>query len=159
MRDETDSDAGPAFGTAEPGARYIDRPVAYGIAPRGGGAIATVRISRPAGPIWDLPGGMLDPGESERDALMREFMEETGWQVAPRTLVARARQYTITSTGERRHNIAAFYLCDLLGDRGAKEEDDHELTWLDPVEAMVRMRHEAAAWAITAWLRGGGEGF
>jgi 8-oxo-dGTP diphosphatase len=156
MRDETDSAAQPEFGHAEPGAAYKDRPVAYGIAPRADGLIATVRIARDAGPIWDLPGGMLDPGENEPAALVREFMEETGWLVAPREVVARARQYTVTSTGERRHNIAAFYLCDLVGDRDAKEEDDHELVWLDPVEALVRMRHAAAAWAIAAWLRSDG---
>lgn len=156
MRGETDWESGPQFGRAEPGAPYTDRPVAYGIAPRPDGLIATVRIARPAGPIWDLPGGMLDPGENEREALVREFREETGWEVTPRRVIARARQYTITSTGERRHNIAAFYLCEPVADHGAKEEDDHELVWLDPVAALERMRHDAAAWAITAWLRGDG---
>jgi len=31
---------------------------------------------------WELPGGMIDPGESPREAAAREYVEETG-QAAP----------------------------------------------------------------------------
>ena len=30
---------------------------------------------------WDIPGGKLDPGESFRDGLLREVVEETGLDV------------------------------------------------------------------------------
>jgi 8-oxo-dGTP diphosphatase len=28
--------------------------------------------------VWELPGGLVDPGETPRDCAMREFHEETG---------------------------------------------------------------------------------
>lgn len=32
---------------------------------------------------WELPGGAMDPGESGKQAAMREFTEETGLEIAP----------------------------------------------------------------------------
>ncbi|ACR29327.1 NUDIX hydrolase [Burkholderia glumae] len=36
---------------------------------------------------WDIPKGHIDPGESERDAALRELFEETGIALAPARLV------------------------------------------------------------------------
>src|SRR6476469_7910184 len=33
--------------------------------------------------VWDLPGGHMDPGESELGALTRELHEELGVKIAP----------------------------------------------------------------------------
>jgi 8-oxo-dGTP diphosphatase len=145
----------PQFGIREAGAPYIDRPCAFGIALDDAGRIAVVRIARQAYVNWDLPGGMIDSGESETGALVREFCEETGWTVRPGALVTRADQLTITRTGERRRNQCGFFLCELVEMNGGKIEDDHELVWLEPHEALRRLRHEAAAWAVTQWLRMG----
>lgn len=150
-------EAVPQFGRCEAGAPYIARPCAFGIALNDDARIAVVRIARETYVSWDLPGGMIDPGESEEQALVREFCEETGWSVRPGALVARAEQFTITRTGERRRNQCGFFLCALDAMTDGKIEDDHELVWLDPHEALTRLRHEAAAWAVTQWLRMGRE--
>ena len=116
-------EAVPQFGLCEAGAPYHPRPCAFGIAVDDQGRIALVRIARETYVNWDLPGGMIDPGEGEAQALVREFREETGWTVTPQTLVTRAEQFTITRTGERRRNQCGFFLCDLVEVNGGKIED------------------------------------
>ncbi|WP_375281740.1 NUDIX hydrolase [Pseudooctadecabacter sp.] len=36
---------------------------------------------------WDLPGGGLDPGETPREAVLREVSEEIGLRIDPATFV------------------------------------------------------------------------
>jgi len=48
------------------------------------GEIVTIRRSKtsPTRPFyWDLPGGILEPGEDKKEAILREFKEETGLDI------------------------------------------------------------------------------
>lgn len=142
------------FGARAPGLDYPDRPAAFGIVPREG-RLALVRITRPdAAPYFDLPGGALDPGEDDEAALVREFGEETGLRIRPDRLLGRASQYLVKTDGETANNRCAFFAAERVGAEPAlKIEDDHELVWLEPLEALKRLRHDAHAWAVAAWLR------
>jgi 8-oxo-dGTP diphosphatase len=142
------------FGTRAPGRDYPDRPAAFGVVPREG-RIALVRITREdAPPYLDLPGGALDPGEGDEEALVREFGEETGLKVRPVQLVGRANQYLVKTDGATANNLCALFEAEAVGeDAGLKIEADHTLVWLDPFEAVRRLRHDAHAWAVAAWLR------
>ena len=144
----------PQFGEPEPERTYRDRPAAFGIAEREG-RIALVQVEKPGHAAWlDLPGGALDPGEDETQAVVREFGEETGLRVRAGKLYARADQRFINTDGEAYNNRAGFFALTLLGEDAAlKIEDDHTLVWLPPVEALARLRHDAHAWAVSAWLR------
>ena len=42
------------------------------------GVVEIVLVHRPAYDDWAFPKGKLDPGESEREAALREVQEETG---------------------------------------------------------------------------------
>ena len=144
----------PQFGQPHPVQESRDRPAAFGIAPRDG-RIALVRVTYPdAPPFLDLPGGALDPGETAQEALIREFGEETGLKVLAEREIARADQYFLTKGDEPVNNRCIFFEARLAGEGPElKIEEDHELVWLEPDEAVRRLRHDAHAWGVAAWLR------
>jgi len=144
----------PQFGRPEPGRIYRDRPAAFGLALREG-RLALVQVTYPEKPaFFDLPGGAIDPGEDAQQALIREFGEETGLVVRAGSLITRASQRFLTKGEEPVNNRCDFFETDVVGSEPRlKIEQDHELIWIDPVEALRRLRHEAHAWAVAAWLR------
>lgn len=50
-----------------------------------------VALKRRDVPMWVLPGGGIEPGESEEEAILREIKEETGLDAA---IVRKAAEYT-----------------------------------------------------------------
>ncbi len=144
------------FGTAAPGLDYRWRATAFGLV-IADGALACVRVDRGEGSYFDLPGGAVDGDESEQQALVREFIEETGMTVRPLARIAEASQYFRKSDGEPINNSGGFWTAERISlDPAAKVEADHELVWLDPHRALKDLRHDAHAWAVAAWLRRGG---
>ena len=156
MTDEALRNAGPLqFGRAPEDATPRDRPAAFAVVERDG-KVATVFIQRPDGTYTDLPGGALDGDETDAQALVREFGEETGLVVRPLRLLGRASQFLRTVEGEPVNNRCALFEAEATGEDAAlKIEDDHTLQWLDPHEALRVLRHDAHAWAVLAWMRGG----
>jgi 8-oxo-dGTP diphosphatase len=144
------------FGAAEPGVDYKDRPAAFGVLARDG-KVALVRVTKPGMAPWlDLPGGALEEGESDEEAMVREFGEETGLVVRPGALIARADQRFFRDDGDPVNNRSAIFGAELEREaRGLKCEDDHELVWLETLEAAQRVRHDSHAWALLASLRRG----
>jgi len=141
------------FGTAEPGLDYRLRATAFGLVFQAG-ELACVRVDRGEGSYFDLPGGAVDGDETEAQALVREFVEETGMAVRPLARIAEAAQYFRKSDGEPINNVGGFWTAEQLSlDPSAKVEGDHQLVWLDPHAAMAQFRHDAHAWAVAAWLR------
>jgi 8-oxo-dGTP diphosphatase len=142
------------FGEHEPGVVYRDRHCAFGVADRDG-KVAVVRVERNGeGAYFDLPGGALDEGEDELNALVREFGEETGLRVAPGRLLTRADQFMTKTDGQKVNNRSGLYRAMVAGEApDLKIEDDHSLVWLAPEEALRRLRHDSHAWAVACWLR------
>ncbi len=142
------------FGALEPGVSYRDRPAAFGVLERDG-KVALVRVTKPGGASWlDLPGGAVEAGESDEQAMVREFGEETGLVARAGALINRADQRFRLDDGEAVNNRSAIFVAKPAGeDASLKCEDDHELVWLDPCEAMVSIRHDSHAWALLARIR------
>jgi 8-oxo-dGTP diphosphatase len=69
-------------------------------------------------------------------------------------VLGRADQFVIKKDGRPVNNRSALMIVEVVGeDAGLKIEHDHQLVWLEPLEALRRIRHGSHAWAITCWLR------
>jgi len=141
------------FGRAEPGLAYAVRPAVFGLVFHDE-KLACVRVTRDT-PYYDLPGGAVDGVETEEQALIREFLEETGMTIEPVQRIVEAGQYFRKSDGEPVNNIGGVWVARMIDlDPMRKVEADHELEWLHPRTALAELRHDAHAWAVAAWLRG-----
>jgi len=145
----------PQFG--EPGLEgpYPDRLAAFAVIERDG-RIALVEVDRVGrGRVLDLPGGGLDPGETAAEAAVRECGEEAGLVVVlDAEPFVRADHYFRHNDEVVRNTRGAFFAGRVeREDLALKIEDDHELTWLDPQEAVARLDRDSHAWAVAAWLR------
>lgn len=142
------------FGIPEPDVKYRDRPAVFAVVERRGqlALICVTRENQP--PIYDLPGGAIEPGESDARALAREVVEETGLIVTAADELARADQYMIKADGEPVNNRCKLMTATAEGyDPSRKVEDDHKLIWVSPEEALRLIRLDSQAWAITCWIR------
>jgi 8-oxo-dGTP pyrophosphatase MutT (NUDIX family) len=63
--------------------------------------------------VLNQPAGHVDPGEQILDALRRETLEETGWQVEPRALVA---VYDWISPTDGAHFVRFTYAADAVSE-------------------------------------------
>jgi 8-oxo-dGTP diphosphatase len=140
------------FGQTQSGLTYVERMTAYGICARGEAQIAVAQIGRGGAYEYDLPGGGIEADEDEAAALMREFSEETGLTVWPTRVIGRAGQFWVNK-GEPRNSLATFYEVELSASDGAPSEADHTLVWMNPSDALTKLRHEAHAWAVLHWMR------
>jgi 8-oxo-dGTP diphosphatase len=77
---------------------------------------------------WEFPGGKVDAGETEVDALVRECEEELGVHIA---VGARVGQDMLLGHGRA---ILKVYLARLLGDAAPHPHEHAELRWLGPDE-------------------------
>jgi 8-oxo-dGTP diphosphatase len=144
----------PQFGQPEPGRDYPDRPAAFVVAARDD-QVATVQVTFAGGARLDLPGGGIDPGETAADAAIRECGEEAGLKVAiDAEPFAAADHYFVDPNGHSVNTRGAFFAARVLADAPElKIEDDHELIWMSPQEALLRLDRESHAWAMALWLR------
>lgn len=143
----------PLFGRPAAGVDYPLRACVFGLCQDEAGRLALARLPTPDGDVYDLPGGGIDPGETDLQALAREFLEEAGLPIAPLGLLARARQIWTPHDGPPRTSNCAFFHCVASGPAIAPTEPDHQLCWIAPLDALRLVRHDAHAWAITAMLR------
>ena len=75
---------------------------------------------------WELPGGAVQPGEADEDALRREVAEETGLAVAIERLVGEYQR-----TGFRAHT-ARVYACSVAGGALRPSRETPRVGWFDP---------------------------
>jgi 8-oxo-dGTP diphosphatase len=78
------------------------------------------RGQEPGRGLWSLPGGRVEPGETDHEAVVREVAEETGLRVRPGRLVGRVSR-AAPSGGV--YDIAD-YACEVVGEDALRPGTD-----------------------------------
>jgi 8-oxo-dGTP diphosphatase len=105
------------------------------------------RGHEPGAGLWSLPGGRVEAGESDAEALVREMREETGLTVTPGRLIGSVRR---PAPGGRVLEIKD-YAAEVTGGVLAAGDDAAEVRWVDPVELTALPLTPGLVEALTSW--------
>ena len=95
---------------------------------------------------WELPGGMLDPGESPREAAIRELAEESGQRADSVDFVGVAR---IRVAPDHRVEFLAIYRGQIASPQPFTPNDEmSDSTWWKPGESLADLLPIDAALAM-----------
>jgi ADP-ribose pyrophosphatase YjhB (NUDIX family) len=87
---------------------------------------------------WSLPGGVLECGETLREAVAREVREETGLKVEAGELLGVYERITLANDGRvRYHYVLIDFLCHTSGGELQAASDAAEVRWFSPAELDV----------------------
>lgn len=120
---------------------YPERPIA-GVAAvifRGNEVLLTRRKNPPGEGLWGLPGGVVELGETVREAIVREVREECGIEVEPIKLLEVYDSIVRDDEGRVRfHYILSEFLCKVVGGSLKPSSDALEAKWvpLDKLEEL-----------------------
>jgi len=96
------------------------------------GRIVLIKRGRePAKGEWSVPGGLVNVGESLRDAVSREALEETGLKVQIEALVELVERILHDDEGQTRyHYVIADYRCRAVGGYLRAGSDASDVLWV-----------------------------
>jgi 8-oxo-dGTP pyrophosphatase MutT (NUDIX family) len=100
-----------------------------------------VLVHRRSPPLWALPKGTPDSGETTEETALRETREETGLEVEIEAPLRSIRYYFVRGS-TRFHKTVHFFLMRPVG--GALDLHDaefDEVVWMDLPEALALMSH------------------
>jgi 8-oxo-dGTP diphosphatase len=125
------------------------RPSAYALVLNEPGNLAVVRTAQGC----FLPGGGIQLGETPEQTVEREAREECGLLLESRAIAGRAVEIVYSAEEdvcfEKR---GTFIEADVIG-MTLPAEVDHELIWLDPIQAIKSLSHESHCWAVGRLIR------
>ncbi|GLW62290.1 NUDIX hydrolase [Actinomadura rubrobrunea] len=112
------------------------------------GRLLLVRRARPpSAGRWSLPGGRVEPGETDVAAVVRELREETGLRVAVGPLVGSVERPGPDGVV---YEIAD-YLATPVGGRLAAGDDAADVRWAAPEELLRLPTSPGLLEALTGW--------
>lgn len=97
--------------------------------------------------MWSLPGGRIEPGETDAEALVREMREETGLEVQAGPLIGSVRR---PAPGGRVLDIRD-YAATVTGGTLRAGDDAAEARWVAVSELRSLPVTEGLVEALTDW--------
>lgn len=112
------------------------------------GRLLIIRRGRPPGKgLWSLPGGKVEPGESDAEAVVRELSEETGLRVEPGRLIGSVERPGPDGVTYDIHDYAA----TVIGGALRAGDDASEARWTSPAQLRRLPTTDGLIEALTGW--------
>lgn len=133
------------FGKFINGKDYKDRIGAYAIIINSSLQVGAVKTNLG----YFLIGGGVENGESYEQCLVRETLEEIGYNIKINNFICKSDFYGFSEQKNRYvHPIGYFYEADLIEKICNPIEYDHKLIWLDYKEYKNKLFFEHQSWAV-----------
>ena len=105
------------------------------------------RGHEPGAGLWSIPGGRIEPGETDAEALVREMLEETNLTVEPGRLLGRVQRPGPDGTVIDIRDYAA----TVTGGTPRPGDDAADLRWVAAAEMDFLEITEGLIEALTGW--------
>jgi ADP-ribose pyrophosphatase YjhB (NUDIX family) len=114
----------------------------------GGRLLLIKRGHEPGMGQWSVPGGRIEPGETDQEALVRETREETGLIVTPGPLIGRVRR----PAGQPGTELdIRDYAAAIVGGRLTAADDADDVMWAGAGELDALQLTDGLLDALRAW--------
>jgi 8-oxo-dGTP diphosphatase len=108
----------------------------------------------PGAGLWSIPGGRIEPGETDAEALVREMIEETGLTVEVGRLIGRVQRPGLNGAVIDIRDYAA----TVTGGKLRPGDDAADARWVAAAELESLDITEGLIDALTGWgVLGGGQ--
>lgn len=106
------------------------------------------RANPPAQGLWSIPGGRVEPGEGDEDAVVRELAEETG---LAGTVVREVGTITRDAPSGGTYVIRDFLMQVASGLSPVAGDDASDAAWFTPDEVRAAPTSPGLVGTLTSW--------